>query len=150
MRAGASVNCMDCNGNTALHYAARFDRVDIALYLLARGARVNVRNRFGDTPLHCAVDLSKANPRSVCTLIDILRHGGSVFDINEDKHTPLDVAILYNNWPAVWTLVRHMRHDHTIVDDTPIKSSLDQRNAYITDRHARIRSMISMVSVILS
>ncbi|KAJ8687902.1 hypothetical protein QAD02_023697 [Eretmocerus hayati] len=39
-------------GYTALHFAIRFLRLDIAQLLIDRGANPNVRNAQGDTPLH--------------------------------------------------------------------------------------------------
>jgi ankyrin repeat protein len=51
VKAGADVNAADDFGNTALHYAA-YNRVDsVVQYLVDNGARMDVRNKFGETPL---------------------------------------------------------------------------------------------------
>ena len=51
VKAGADVNAIDDFGNTALHYAA-YNRVDsVVQYLVENGARLDVRNKFGETPL---------------------------------------------------------------------------------------------------
>jgi ankyrin repeat protein len=48
---GADVNAVDQMGNTALHYAA-YLRVDsVVQFLVENGARMDVRNKFGETPL---------------------------------------------------------------------------------------------------
>lgn len=54
---GADVKAVDNGGNTALHIAAmRDERVSVASLLLKRGARPNIQNNKGRTPLHFAVD----------------------------------------------------------------------------------------------
>ena len=51
VKAGADVNAVDDFGNTPLHYAA-YNRVDaVVQYLVENGARMDVRNKFGETPL---------------------------------------------------------------------------------------------------
>ena len=45
----------DVEGDTALHTAAKWDRSQMAVLLLAKGANVDGRNDRGATPLHCAV-----------------------------------------------------------------------------------------------
>jgi ankyrin repeat protein len=48
---GADVNAADDFGNTALHYAAHH-RIDaVVQFLVDRGARLDARNKFGETPL---------------------------------------------------------------------------------------------------
>jgi uncharacterized protein len=51
VKTGADVNATDEMGNTALHYAA-YLRVDaVVRFLVENGARMDVRNKFGETPL---------------------------------------------------------------------------------------------------
>jgi ankyrin repeat protein len=49
---GANIDYQDELGNTALHYAAYYEKDDIVLYLLENKANVNARNINGLTPLH--------------------------------------------------------------------------------------------------
>jgi ankyrin repeat protein len=46
----------DPHGNTALHVAARGNKVDMADLMIAAGLGINVRNNFGQTPLILAVE----------------------------------------------------------------------------------------------
>jgi uncharacterized protein len=51
LKTGADVNAADEMGNTALHYAA-YLRVDsVVQFLVENGARMDVRNKLGETPL---------------------------------------------------------------------------------------------------
>jgi len=56
---GTDVN-QASNGLTPLMYAARYNKVDIIKLLLAKGARLNVKNELGFTALKYA-EISKAN-----------------------------------------------------------------------------------------
>jgi ankyrin len=50
----ADVNTPQADGTTALHWAARWDDVETADLLIAGGANVKARNRFGASPLSLA------------------------------------------------------------------------------------------------
>src|SRR3954454_7269392 len=50
--AGADINGIDRDNNTALHYAAEFDNLDAATVLVEHGANVNIGDEDQDTPLH--------------------------------------------------------------------------------------------------
>ena len=47
-------NADDRDGNTAVHLASMYNRLDILRYLLAKGADATIKNRFGSTPLDLA------------------------------------------------------------------------------------------------
>jgi ankyrin repeat protein len=48
---GADVDAVDAVGNTALHYAAYMRRDSIIQLLATQGANLEIRNKFGETPL---------------------------------------------------------------------------------------------------
>jgi ankyrin repeat protein len=48
---GADLNAVDAVGNTALHYAAYMRRDSIVRFLVEQGAALEVKNKFGETPL---------------------------------------------------------------------------------------------------
>lgn len=52
------INCVDCRGNTALHYAAKYDDISLAEYLLNHGAKADLKNTYGKTPAEIAKKLS--------------------------------------------------------------------------------------------
>jgi ankyrin repeat protein len=49
---GVDVNAVDTLGNSALHYAAFMRRDSIVQLLVDRGARLDVPNVYGETPLY--------------------------------------------------------------------------------------------------
>ncbi len=52
LHAGAKIDAVDADGNTALHIAAAGGFQKLAKYLVEHKADVNARNQFGQTPLH--------------------------------------------------------------------------------------------------
>jgi len=81
LRAGADVNAVDRNGETALTSAAIHGAkaLPAVKLLVARGARVNVRTRDGFTPILLAqgpVPLPASDPAR--PLVDFLRRAGAV------------------------------------------------------------------------
>jgi len=56
LKNGADVNVTNKRGETALHYAIRFNRTDLVSILLQSGADVNIRNVQGQqTPYELAL-----------------------------------------------------------------------------------------------
>ena len=49
------INSVDARGNTALHYAAKYDDLDFADYLCQKGCKVETRNVYGSKPFDVAI-----------------------------------------------------------------------------------------------
>jgi len=65
----ADINVIDANNNnTPLHYAVKNNNEEIVKLLLQRGAKVNIRNDKGETPL----DLAGVNQNLIQILIKVL------------------------------------------------------------------------------
>jgi hypothetical protein len=85
---GADPNTRDAEGNTLLHYVAKYDfLVSLVVELLARGADPNAQNKNGETSLHVAVRY-----RSTKTIKILLEHGANPRIRDKDGRTPLDYA----------------------------------------------------------
>ena len=52
---GTDVNGADRSGNTAMHVAAQRRFEGVIRFLAEQGARVDMKNQFGDTPLALAL-----------------------------------------------------------------------------------------------
>jgi len=94
----ASANGPDRGGSTALHHAAAFAPPAIVKLLLDAGARVEVRNRFAQTPLHWAF----ANRENTALLL------GAGADVNaqaNDGRTALYLAASQHYSTAVFELL---------------------------------------------
>ena len=60
IRQRAGVNTPDVDGSTPLQWAAHWNDLDTVKALLAAGAKPNVANRYGVTPLHEAATIGSA------------------------------------------------------------------------------------------
>ena len=77
----------DVGGDTALHTAAKWDRWQMAIWLLANGADAHAGNDWGFTPLHCA-----ASSGSLETARALLAAGASKAVKDKDGRAPHEVA----------------------------------------------------------
>ncbi|CAH1788044.1 unnamed protein product [Owenia fusiformis] len=73
---GANVNEVDYDNRSALHLAATEGQLEAVEYLLKEGGMVHMRDRFGNTPLRCAIMYNHPD------IIRILRKAGAHITIN--------------------------------------------------------------------
>jgi ankyrin repeat protein len=92
---GADVNLTDkAQKWTALHFAARDQKVEMVETLIQRGAQIDPKDSFGNTPLWRCVMNTSPNLRIVQTLV---RAGANPNSKNNNDVSPLDVARLMDN-----------------------------------------------------
>lgn len=72
-----------------LHHAVRYGACDLASYLLAGGANIDLRNGVGDTPLFIAV---RENKEECCKLL--IDRRANVEATTKEKDTPLMIAVI--------------------------------------------------------
>ena len=76
-------------GNSALHWASAFGRLEVVEWLLAReGIQVSKRNHGGGTPLHSAASHNRAE-----VVAALLEAGADVAAKDENGDTPRDAAM---------------------------------------------------------
>jgi hypothetical protein len=97
-------------GDTALHFAAAAYRPEIARRLLAAGADVHARNRFGDDPLHAAAagcpGSVRWNPEAqAATIAFLIQEGADPNAVNKRGVAPLHIAIRTRSAAAVRRLI---------------------------------------------
>lgn len=97
-------------GDTALHFAAAAYRSEIARKLIAAGASVHARNRFGDEPLHAAAvggPGSTWNPvAQVATISCLIDAGANPNARTKNGITPLHRAVRTRCAAAVRVLLQ--------------------------------------------
>ena len=132
----ADVSAPQEDGTTALHWAARWNDVEMADLLIAAGANIKTRNRFGATPLSLACinggagiigSLLKAgeDPNAVVSDVGdtalmlaartgkpdalkvLLEHGADPNKTNNEGQTALMWAAAEKNAAAIKTLIDH-------------------------------------------
>ncbi len=87
LEGGADVNAAAADGTTALHWAARADRLETVRVLLAAGANASAEDRYGVTPLQLAAMNGNAE------MIELFVAGGAdAAAYNPDGETPLMTA----------------------------------------------------------
>src|ERR1035437_3461976 len=85
---GASVDGRDRNERTALHVATSYGNLEIAAFLISKGADVNALDSDGDTPLFNA-----GTKRGVADVFRLLLVNGAQVNVqNKDGLTPLHKA----------------------------------------------------------
>ena len=81
---GLSVDWRDPNWQTPLHHAAMSKKADVCRLLIVKGADVNARDHFHETPLHWAHSADVARV--------LVENGADVHAENEIQSTPLHQA----------------------------------------------------------
>ena len=106
-----SLDAVDDQDMTDLHYAAKLNLPALTLYLLSLGAAVDARNDsvegWGETPLHWA-----AYEDASATAEVLLRHGAYVNAGNRISGTPLLWAARHNASLTAEVLLRHGAYVH--------------------------------------
>ncbi|XP_065832896.1 uncharacterized protein [Oscarella lobularis] len=87
-RLGIDVNETHQNNYTSLHWAARNNRLGVAEFLIEKGANINARNKFGETPF-----LVASGRRNVNMVYVLLEAGCDIYAKNNRGNGPLAVAI---------------------------------------------------------
>jgi ankyrin repeat protein len=90
--AGLDINAQDATGASALHYAARTGDAVVVDFLLKSGARHDVRDFYGNTPLHLVGTVENAKL--------LLSAGASLLAKNDAGNTPVELAL--NRRPEIY------------------------------------------------
>ncbi|RYG42833.1 ankyrin repeat domain-containing protein, partial [archaeon] len=103
--AGADVDALDAQGESALHAAVAADNKDIVMALVAAGANVRISLRDGSTPLHYVC--KDRGPSAVVGITKLMAAGAQVNAVDEHGRTPLHVVVtlLGDTLPTIDALV---------------------------------------------
>ena len=97
------LDSQDRQGNTPLHYACKYDSVDIVKYLVDCGCNQNTVNNNGDSPLHMACR-SSLEVTKCLTKCDVNLK-------NADGYTPLHIASVSKKNDIALYLIEEMNCD---------------------------------------
>ena len=87
---GVDINAGDSEfGVNPLAWAALLDDMEIAKFLIEKGADINMKNRDGSTPLHSAAFLGRTEIAEL-----LIQKGADVNPKNHREETPLDVSVV--------------------------------------------------------
>jgi ankyrin repeat protein len=97
---GNDVKAVDAeSGYTMLHTAANGYDIAIVKYLISKGADVNAKNNYGQTPLHLAA--GSGHDWGVKVVKYLVSKGADVHAQDNSANTPLDQAKEWNTNPAI-------------------------------------------------
>lgn len=101
--AGDIVNAAYNGICSPLFLAITLEHMEIALLLIANGADIHARNRFGGTPLHLAAEWGQPK-----VLLDLLERGADPnIQNNVSLSTPLHYAVWQSHLPTIKCLLEH-------------------------------------------
>jgi uncharacterized protein len=109
IRAGTDVNEAQPDGTRPIHWAVFKVDYELLDVLIAKKAKVDVTNEFGDTPLAEAVKVT--DTRMVKTLLDA---GAGVEGANLDGETALMLAIKTGELPIIQMLIKAGANVNTV------------------------------------
>ncbi len=106
---GAEINYQDTEGWTALHWAARAERVGIVKYLISKGADVNLQGRYDMyTPLHLVCKTNYRMMKNRLAMAEaLLDAGADVRLMDESGTTALHMAVSYGHKKLAIMLIEH-------------------------------------------
>ena len=101
VKANANIRATTEEGSTPMHLAARVGRSTVARALVIGGASdANARNKFGETPLFCAVAFDRCSPKVVRVLVDAGADTTSALRVSDPwrwgvtlNETPLETTV---------------------------------------------------------
>ena len=112
--AGASLDAVDLDGHTPLHYAAYVGSAKMMSLLLEAGANLNATSYIDCTALHWAANVS--DKRATDCVDVLLARGASVNARDRHGRTPFDMALPHNRrrvWPLLLRAGAEIPTDNT-------------------------------------
>jgi ankyrin repeat protein len=103
----SDVGVTEPDGTTALHWAARYDDLELAARLINAGANPKARNRYGVTPLYLAAQNGSAKMLKL-----LLESGADANELGNEGETVLMTASRTGSPDAVRVLLEHGANVH--------------------------------------
>ena len=84
------INQRDSYGHSLLHWACIYGNVTMIRFLIQKGAKINLINNYGNTPLHHLCAFFKDNLKPIILLLE--NYNAIPHVKNKNNKTPLDIA----------------------------------------------------------
>jgi ankyrin repeat protein len=104
------VNTVDAEGNSQLHNVAKWGDLKEVRLLIEKGAKVDIQNKNGETPLFLAAAIKEKQGSD--TVDFLLKHGADA-KINSDGRSPLAQALGCGNTESIKLLMPYAEKNDT-------------------------------------
>lgn len=121
IRAGADLNIVDSNGDTALHYSADFNQPRMTKLLLDAGAKTDIQDRWKQTPL-----IMCAASHNWDGFVLLMEKNADVHLATPQGGVPLHYACGHGDLPMIRSLIQHgadVNSDDQRHLDTPLMAA---------------------------
>jgi ankyrin repeat protein len=119
INAGANVNAVNLDGESALHYSCLTNHTPaIALLLFAHGINVDIKNKDGDTALHLCCGYGRQDIAQM--LIDADVASADLDQQNNEGDTPLHLAF-FNEQPEIALMLVNNGANVRVINNVSIK-----------------------------
>ncbi|NNM58500.1 MAG: ankyrin repeat domain-containing protein [Legionellales bacterium] len=134
------INLQNENGQSPLHFAIGYNKLDIAKYLIDKGANVNLQNILGDTPLCLAIVDEKPDIAKY-----LIEKGANINLQNNNGLTPLHLAIQFELLEIVECLIGKGANSNikNVKGETPLDFA--QKFALIEEMRQNMGHIIGLI-----
>ncbi len=108
------LNAVDMDGRTPLLYACCWGRLELANWLLEKGAKINLRDKDNRIALHWAAGMGFKE-----VVAALIAHNSDLWVKDKDQRTPRELAV-YKKRDEVVALLQDAETKHPAESDTPI------------------------------
>jgi len=139
LQQGANPSDTDGYGNSALGRAASYAYVEIARVLIEAGAKLDMRNRLGETPLIIAVSTGYSAGRE--TIVRMLLDKGAKMDIkNNNGETAMDIAVS-KSFTQIIKMMNEAAANRKRLADEFARATTAKKQAEIAEKQKRLKEL---------
>ena len=144
LEAGATVDAIDVNGNTVLHYAAAAGRHAALEVLVQAGADLEAANTSGKIPLHLAVEAGDL--KGIQVMANSHHFASCTSKPDKAGHTPLHLAVVHDQPEIVKLLLgaKSVRDARDLRGRTPVYLAAFGGRAGCVDELLKVNAVLSM------
>ncbi|XP_014217560.1 uncharacterized protein LOC106646050 [Copidosoma floridanum] len=147
---GVSID--DRMGELDLHRASRHQNEEMVKALIRKGANVNVKNFYGETPLHLSLKAMESSYREndgqkdyrIASLL--LENGANIHEHDYIKETPFSLAIKIKCWPLLNLMLAKANVD-LVTYENPVATESDDVSIRFCENNPKLHELIVAVAM---